>query len=184
MSMHLVRMEYQQGWKYNEKIKDEIRDFNNSGSVFYIERFYVNIHKHKLMCYLPNKQYYNKILKAYSNIVMECRGPWNKKHVDILIDHDQSVAVRTKNYWNKYNIKVSAKPHWNMHYASRKKEVEHLKQFFHDNTVPEHTRFQTQRRYGDVVFWTTDAELLSIQPFLQLAHPNTRIHVTRCFLFK
>ena len=104
LSMHLVRMEYRQAWKYNEKIKDEIRELNDPGSVFYVERFYVNIHKNKLMCYLPDKKYYNKILKAYSNIVTECRGPWNKKHVDILIDHDQSVAVRTKNYWNKYNI--------------------------------------------------------------------------------
>jgi len=184
MSMHLVRLKDMQAWKYSEKIKDEIREYNEIHGTFYIERFYVNMYQHKLMCYLPNKVYYKKILKAYSDIVTECRGPWNKKHVDILIDPDQAVAVRSKNYWNKYNIKVSAKPHWQMPWANRKKEVEHLKQFFDNNTIPEKTRFQRPRKYGEVVFWTTDAELLSIQPFLQLAHPDTRIHVTRCFLFK
>ena len=178
--MHLVRMKSMQARAYHEKIKDQIREIDT----FYIERFYVNMFQQKLICYLPNKEYYKKILKAYSNLVIDCRGPWNKKHVDILIDYEQDVAVRTKNYWDKYNIKVSAKPHWKMPWNKRKNEVEHLRQFFNDNTVPEYTRFQSPRKYGEVVFWTTDAELLSIQPFLQLAHPDTRIHVTRCFLFK
>ena len=181
--MHLVRLKDLQAWKYNEIIKDEIREHSHINDAFYIERFYVNMYQHKLMCYLPNIKYYKRILKAYSNIVTECRGPWNKKHVDILVDPEQSIAVRSKNYWNKYNIKVSARPDYRMLWDKRKNEVKNLRQFFRDNSDPEYTRFQNER-FGEVVFWTTDNELLSIQPFLQLAHPNTRIHVTRCFLFK
>jgi len=184
MALHLRRMEDNQAWRFLQDHKEYVRDLDKPP--FYGERFYIDIHKHNLMCYLPDLTYTKDVCNKYGNNVAEVHGPWNKKHVDMLIDHNTSIAVRDKPYWNKYNIKVSARPSyqsgagaWN----KRTELVEKLRDFFKQNTDPDSTRFQ-RHRYGEVNLWTTDNELLSIEPFLQLAYPDTRLHVTRCFTYK
>tara|TARA_R110001606_G_scaffold399100_2_gene580704 strand:- start:209 stop:850 length:642 start_codon:yes stop_codon:yes gene_type:complete len=181
MSMHLRRMKSMQAFNYIETVKDDIR--KQSGEIYSRERFYSNTYNGVLMVYLPNKEYYKNVLKAFKDQIKECKGPWSTKHVDMLIDRDTDVAVRSKPYWGKYNIKVNARPNYNIRWDQRRAETEKLSLFFKDNTDPNLTRFQ-RTRYGDISFWTTDEELLSIKPFLELAHPKTRIHVTRCFITK
>ena len=85
--------------------------------------------------------------------------------------------------WNKYKIKVSAMPSYNFAWDKRREVVYELRDFFKTNTDPENTRFQ-RHKYGEVCFWTNEKDLKGIQPFLELAYPETRLHVTRCFTYK
>ena len=181
MAMHLRRMEDTQAWRYLVSNKETVQLLEKTP--YYGERFYVDVYNGKLMCYLPNLDYTKAVLNAYGKDVATVTGPWNKKHVDMLVNPNESVAVRSKPYWNKYDIKVSARPSYKESWKRRQQKVTELKEFFQTNTDPKHTRFQ-RHRYGEVNFWTCDKDLKSIEPFLQLAHPETRLHITRCFSYK
>ena len=138
MSMHLRRMKSMQAFNYIETVKDDIR--KQSGEIYSRERFYSNTYNGVLMVYLPNKEYYKNVLKAFKDQIKECKGPWSTKHVDMLIDRDTDVAVRSKPYWGKYNIKVNARPNYNIRWDQRTAETEKLSLFFKDNTnfsIPE-----------------------------------------------
>ncbi len=181
MAWHLMRMKENQAWRYLNKQKEEIQSLEQPP--FQGERFYVDVYKHRLMCYLPSKSYLINVLDVYKDRVTQVRGPWNKKHRDMLIDFNTDIAVRKKPYWNKYNIKITARPSYKMPWNKRQDEVMELRNFFKANLDPDNSRMHRQR-YGEVTMWSTDDELESIEPFLQLAHPGTRIHITRCFINK
>jgi len=180
MGMHLKRMKENKAYTYLEGVKEVVRDLRAD---FDMERFYVDVYKHKLYAYLPNKPYYERVLNKFKSKVESVRGPWTDEHVDMLIDYDTSIAVRKTNYWKKYNIKVNARPDYGVPWQVRKDKIAELRQFFKDNSKPEEIRFQ-RTRWGECSFWTSDLELTKLEPFLQLAHPGTRLHVTRCFLIK
>ena len=145
-------------------------------------RFYTNYYTCDINMYVPNKETYKKILKAFPKNVVGVAGPWNLKHKKLLADPDTTVAVRSKPFWGKYNIKVTAR-HRRMWMDKRREENVHLLDFLKQSISPEEVRFQSHNYYN-IIFWTSEQQLADVIPFLKIAHPNVALHVTRCFSAK
>lgn len=145
-------------------------------------RFYTDFYSRAITVYCKDKEFYTKVLKKLPGNVEQCSGPWSTKHKKLLQDKKIDVAVRKKPYWNKYNIKVSARPK-NVSYDLRRKKIEDIKHFFEDNIDPNNIRFR-RRVWWDCVFYTNEKEIDNLKTFLALAHPNTDLHITKCFIIK
>jgi len=145
-------------------------------------RFYTDYYSRAITVYCKDKEFYSKVLRKLPNNVEQCSGPWSTKHKKLLQDKKIDVAVRKKPFWNKYNIKVSARP-TKVTYDKRRKKIEEIKHFFEDNIDPKNIRFR-RRAWWDCVFYTNEKEIDNLKTFLALAHPNTDLQITKCFIIK
>ena len=171
-------------WLEMSKLKDMILQLD----LFEMERFYCNVHEGHISVYVRTKKHYNKILKALPQHVMLVQGPWNKKHKDLLLDPEQTMVVRKKPYWGKYDIRIEIQPRgsrynrWSGHVKRRELMNDAL--LFIQDSIEEGAVRISNKRYWYGVMWTNDKDLAPVIPFLNIAYPNLKLHTYRCFYFK
>jgi len=171
-------------WQEMSKLKDMILQLD----LFEMERFYCNVHEGHISVYVRTKKHYNKILKALPQHVLLVQGPWNKKHKDLLLDPEQTIVVRKKPYWGKYDIRIEIQPRgpsynrWTGHIKRRELMNDALS--FIQDSIEEGAVRISNKRYWYGVMWTNDKDIEPVMPFLNIAYPNLRLHTYRCFYFK
>lgn len=172
-------METQRAWSTLARLGDTVRLVD----VFQNMRLYTNGRKGTITAYIENKEHLETIIDAFENNVELVAGPWNLKHKKLLLDNNCSIAVRKKLFWNKFQIKVVARPQWGMGIQNRRDKIKQLSEFLVDTLEPKKVKFNSHH-FVEICFWTNNAELDLIKPFLYMAHPNTHLHITRCFYNK
>ena len=148
-----------------------------------MERFYCNVHEGHISVYVRTKKHYNKILKALPQHVLLVQGPWNKKHKDLLLDPEQTIVVRKKPYWGKYDIRIEIQPRgsrynrWSGH-VKRRELMNDALLFIQDSIEEGAVRISNKRYWYGVIFYIYMFKSYSTSKFITF-----RFFRFACFIF-
>ena len=128
--------------------------------------------------FLSNIHDYTYFIRDFKEDVMEVFGPVNKKHKEILLSN-KNIAVKKKNFYNEYNIRIRIYP---QHYSQyRDNFFGEVTTFFKENL--ESCRILWGRRYS-VTMYTNQKYYDDISGFTELALPPHKKEFTHVYKYK
>ena len=130
------------------------------------------------LCIFINIHDYTYFIRDFKEDVMEVFGPVNKKHKEKLLNN-KNIAVKKKNFYNEYNIRVRIYP---QHYSQYKDNFfGEVTTFFRENL--ESCRILWGRRYS-VTMYTSQKYYDDISGFTELALPPHKKEFTHVYKYK